>query len=472
MNSNIRVRFAPSPTGHLHIGGVRTAIFNWLFARHNNGIFLVRIEDTDTERSQQEYTDSILASLAWLNLESDEPVITQSQRFEEHKKLIAQLLKEGKAFRCYCTQEQVTQRYKEQAQTDDDFVKYDGLCATRSADDETKAHVIRFKLPTDRKEVVFDDLIRGRIVIAMDQLDDFIIARSDGRPMYNFVVVADDAYSKISHVIRGEDHISNTPKQILLYEALNYVIPKFAHLPMILGASGQRLSKRDAATSVLEYKQTGYLSDALVNYLVRLGWSHGDQEVFSRKELIELFTLKAVGKKAAIFDTEKLLWLNALYIKEADNKDLLNAIVQNVDPNFEHQLNNWSQEQVYTLIDLYKGRVQTLKELVHELRLVHSAPTLFNEEDMQKWITVDTSKHLEAVIKTLEGLDTFDVNIITEVVKKQGKELGIKLGALGQPIRIALLGSSKGPGFFALLAALGKKESVERLQRLLTFLNK
>ena len=472
MNSNIRVRFAPSPTGHLHIGSVRTAIFNWLFARHNKGVFLVRIEDTDTERSKSAYADSILESLAWLNMESDEPIITQSQRFQEHKKLIDQLLKEGKAYRCFCTQEEVVQRYKEQAQTDDEFVKYDGLCATKASHDDNKPYVIRFKLPRDRKEIVFDDLIRGRIVIALDQLDDFIIARSDGRPMYNFVVVVDDAYSKISHVIRGEDHISNTPKQILLYEAFGYAVPQFAHLPMILGASGQRLSKRDAATSVLEYRHDGYLPDALFNYLVRLGWAHGDQEVFARKELVELFTLNAVGKKAAIFDTDKLLWLNALYIKEADNHSLFKTIVENVDTNFKQKLGNWSQEQIDTLIGLYKDRVQTLKELAEELITLHGAPTAFNSDDVAKWITLDTPNHLEVLVQTLEGLDSFTVDIITDVVKKQSKELGIKLGAVGQPIRIALLGKSSGPGFFALLAALGKKESMQRLQRLLAFVKK
>jgi len=471
MNSKIRVRFAPSPTGHLHIGSVRTAVFNWLFARHHNGTFLIRIEDTDTERSKKEYTDSILESLAWFDLNSDEPVVTQSLRFDEHKKLINQLLKEGKAYKCYCTQEEVVQRYQAQAQTDDEFVKYDGLCANQERD-SNKPYVVRFKLPTDCKDVAFDDLIRGRIVIDMDQLDDFIIARSDGRPMYNFVVVTDDAHAKISHIIRGEDHISNTPKQILLYEAFNYPVPQFAHLPMILGASGQRLSKRDAATSILEYKHEGFLPDALFNYLVRLGWSHGDQEIFSRKELIELFTLKAVNKKAAIFDTEKLLWLNGIYIKEADSAFLFDTIVQDVDANFKQQLNQWSQEQIYIFINLYKERVHTLKELVHELRMVHTIPTLYDTADMQKWITSDTPKHLQAVIKTLEGLDTFAVDIITEVVKQQSKMLGIKLGALGQPIRIALLGKSTGPGFFALLAALGKKESIERLERLLSVLKK
>ena len=315
--NSIRVRFAPSPTGHLHIGGLRTAFFNWLFARHNNGVFLLRIEDTDVERSTKEYLDSILATFDWVNLPSDEPIVIQSQRIAEHTALIAQLLKEGKAYRCYCSQEQVAERYKGQG-SGDEFIKYDGRCRNAAEQPGVPA-AIRFALPAGRTTVAFDDLIRGRVEVGIDQLDDFIIARSDGTPMYNFVVVVDDAHMRISHIIRGEEHISNTPKQLLLYEALGFPVPFFAHTPMILGPDGNKLSKRDAATSVLEYRQEGYLPDALLNYLVRLSWAHGDQEIFTREELISYFTLDHVGKKGAIFDPQKLSWVNSVYMRAKDS---------------------------------------------------------------------------------------------------------------------------------------------------------
>src|ERR1700733_99493 len=297
---SVRVRFAPSPTGHLHIGGMRSAIFNWLFARHNNGSFLLRIEDTDRERSKQEYTDSILASFAWMRIDWDEPVVIQSERAKRHQEVAQKLYAQGKAYYCICTPEQVQDRLAAQSGFDINFMKYDGLCRNAS---HTKG-ALRFKIPDDITEVTFHDLIRDTITIGIDQLDDFILVRSDGTPMYNFVVVVDDADMKISHVIRGEEHIANTPKQILLYQACGFPLPYFAHLPMILGPDGNKLSKRDAATGVFEYKQLGYIPDPLFNYLVRLGWSHGDQEIFTREEVIQFFDLAHVGKKGAIFDQQ------------------------------------------------------------------------------------------------------------------------------------------------------------------------
>ena len=269
----VRVRFAPSPTGHLHIGGLRAALFNWLFARHNGGKFLLRIEDTDLVRSTQEYTDSILSSFKWAGITPDEPIVIQSQRIAEHKKVIERLLEQGAMYRCFCSQDELETRLTKIQGSEGLVTKYDGKC--RNADQNLqKPFVVRFKLPANQSEIVFEDLIRGRVAFDINQFDDFIVARSDGSPMYNFVVVVDDAFMNITHVIRGEDHISNTPKQIMLYQACGYPLPQFAHLPMILGPSGERLSKRDGATSVLEYKQQGYLPDALLNYLARLGWSH------------------------------------------------------------------------------------------------------------------------------------------------------------------------------------------------------
>ena len=458
-SSNVRVRFAPSPTGHLHIGSLRTALFNWLFARHNGGIFLVRIEDTDLERSTQEYVTSIMRALDWVDLQPDEPVVIQSQRLQEHERVLKKLLKEGSAYKCFCTQEDISKRAGDSA-----FIKYDGLC--RTADQERKKpYVIRFKIP-DITELSFNDLIRGNVTIPADQLDDFIIARSDGRPTYNFVVVVDDAAMRITQVIRGEDHIANTPKQILLYQACGYTIPQFAHIPLILGPSGDRLSKRDGATSALEYKKLGYLPDALMNYLVRLGWSYGDQEIFSREQLIELFTLDAVGKKGAIFDSDKLNWLNGVYIRERSAKELLSYMVSELDPDFIKALSGWDSAQIEQTIDLYKERVHTLVELMQEIKLLHDGPDTYQEVDLTKWIDSQTKEHIDELIILLQSHPSSSIDEVKDLVKNLAKKLGIKLVKLAQPMRIALIGSSAGPGVFDMLSVVGMQQAITRLSRL------
>jgi glutamyl-tRNA synthetase len=462
-NSSVRVRFAPSPTGYPHIGNLRTALFNWLFARHNGGSFLVRIEDTDLERSRPEYTQALFDGLAWLNLSSDEPVIIQTEQLPEHQRLVADLLARGLAYKCTCTQEEVLERHKQLKGADDLFVHYDGHCR-HHAIDESKPYVVRFAIPTDRTHVSFDDLVRGPLTIATDQLDDFIIVRSDGMPIYNFVVVADDILMRITHILRGEDHIINTYKQILLYEALGRTIPRFGHFPMILGASGDRLSKRDAATSVLDYRNDGYLPDALFNYLVRLGWAHGDQEVFSREELIQHFSLDDVGKKGAIFDPQKLLWLNGVYIRAADNQDLLNRLTTDVAPTLKEELSAWSDAHLLQAVALYKERVKTLREMADEMRLMAHGPREGAYEDADQWINAATADLLLEVMKTLESVDTFTVEMIAEALKKYAKEQSIKLVAIAQPIRLALLGKTTSPGVFELLAFLGKQESLERMR--------
>lgn len=460
----IRVRFAPSPTGHLHIGGLRTALFNWLFARHNAGTFLLRIEDTDRERSKPEFTQSILASFAWTGLTSDEPVVIQSQRFEEHHKIAQQLLEQGKAYRCYCAPEDMVSRHEEEF-----FIKYDGKCRNRVAqkDDAQKPYAIRFKLPTDKKSITFHDIIRGEVTFELDQFDDFIIVRSDGIPIYNFVVVLDDAYMRISHVIRGEEHISNTPKQILLYQACGYTVPQFAHLPMILGPSGDKLSKRDGAVSVLEYKQDGYLPDALNNYLARLGWAHGDQEIFSREELINYFSLEQVGKKGAIFDVQKLAWVNAMYIRALPAAAILAYIVKEIAPDLLKKLSQWSEQHIAQAIDLYKERVHTLKELLLDIYVLYNGPSEFNAQDLTQWIKPHTADHLQQICTLLTTQQTADVQA---AIKQLSKELGVKLVELAQPVRIALIGKSSGPGVFELINLLGNKESCARIQRLRTMI--
>lgn len=464
--NTVRVRFAPSPTGHLHIGGLRTALFNWLFARHQGGAFLLRIEDTDFERSTQEYRDSILHSFAWTQLEHDEEIITQSERMHEYHKVAWQLIDAGKAYRCFCSPDDLVARYQ-RATGGDVFVAYDGYCRDRVAQegDENAQHVVRFKLPEGRKEVSFEDLIKGTITIPLEQMDDFIIIRSGGFPMYNFAVIVDDAFMRITHIIRGEEHIVNTPKQILLNEACGYSNPRFGHLPLILGPGGDKLSKRDGATSVIEYRKDGYLAHALLNYLARLGWSHGDQEIFSLSELIQHFSLDNIGKKGAIFDFEKLAWVNTVYIKAMTEEQIIDAIVADVDTHFLTRF-TWDVDTVKCVIALYKERVKTLKMLVDELMLVHNGTQERHAEDMQKWITADTPSHLDAMIIAFEKLDIFTHDSCAAVAKELAATLGIKLVTLLQPIRLALLGKASGPGLFDLLPIIGKTETIARLKAL------
>jgi len=465
-NKSVRVRFAPSPTGYLHIGGLRTALFNWLYAKNKGGTFLIRIEDTDMSRSDNKYTEEILKALDWTNLRSEEPIMYQAQRFDIHKELIDSLLEQEKAYYCYCSPEEINKRCAVVLPGGMTIVKYDRYCLKNNKSGNGNG-VVRFKLPDDLKEVVFNDLIRGRIVFSIDQLDDFIISRSDDRPVYNFVVVVDDFAMDITQVIRGEDHLSNTPKQILLYQALGYAIPEFAHLPLILNPNGGRLSKRDAATSVFDYRDQGYLPDALINYLARLGWSHGDQEIFTREELIKYFSLDHVGKKGAVFDMEKLGWVNSVYIKEMSSKDLLKAIIDIRDL-FRLELKKWSDEQVLALIDLYKPRAITLLNIADDLKALYDGSTPYSIDDITKWITIDTRSHLEAVVKELVLMGDESAR---DRIKKVSKEIGCKLVDIAQPVRIALIGKSDGPSVFELLSILGKGESVSRLHRFIQYID-
>ncbi len=467
-NSAVRVRFAPSPTGHLHIGGLRTALFNWLFARHHNGMFLVRIEDTDIARSEKKFVTSIMESLKWTGLEADEPIVFQTERMDAYESLIEKLIADGKAYRCFCSQQEIETRRAEQ-KTETPIKKYDGFCREKSIPTGQQKYVVRFKLPLEKQAVSFNDLIRGPITVAIEQLDDFIIMRSDGTPVYNFVVVVDDAHMNITYVIRGEDHISNTPKQILLCEALGYDIPQFAHLPLILGKSGQRLSKRDAATSVDEYKAAGYLADALINYLARLGWAHGDQEIFTRPELITYFTLKGVGKSAAIFDVDKLQWINSVYIKDTSSKKLLELILD-IDPGFEKTVTGWSDDLISELIDQYKPRVKTLVELVQELQLLYTKG-YYQKSDLEKWVTKQTGSLLEKIIKQLQTIEPFNTDEIKKMVQELCKEQQMKLSLAAQPLRIAIIGKSSGPGIFDLMSILGKDFVIKRLQEFVHYLH-
>lgn len=466
----VRVRFAPSPTGHLHIGGLRVAIFNWLFARHNNGKFLLRIEDTDIERSKKEYTDSILESLKWMDIIADEPVVIQTKMIGEHKKLIDKLLAQKKAYICTCPR-----RSTEQLESEESYSKYDGTCRNKEITidqlQSDTAYVIRFKLPSNIETVSFNDMIIGPISTSIDQLDDFVIARSDGTPIYQFAVVADDIMMKISHVIRGADHINNTPKQILIYQALEAEIPNFAHLPLITNAQGAKLSKRDAAVSVLEYRKSGFLSDALFNYLVRLGWSHGDQEIFTKDELIKYFTLDHVGKSPAVFDMQKLEWVNTVYIKQKSAKEILQLIICDIDEKFREKVLNLNDNQIIQLIDLYKERVKTLKSMADEIIALDNIPGKYEESGLSD-LNIETKNYLKKLVDEFKKSSEWNEDGLSVLIKQFCKQLQIKLPAVAQPIRLALTGTMTSPGIFHLLSIFGKEESIKRINIFINFIDK
>lgn len=450
----IRVRFAPSPTGHLHVGGLRTALFNYLFAKHNNGSYLLRCEDTDIERSSETFFNSQMDSFAWVGITPDEAVVIQSSRFEEHKKIINKLLSEKKAYKCFCTEQELEKRLGK-GESEQHFVKYDKYCLTRQADKDAP-YVIRFCMPETIAAYEFNDLIRGRVCFTRDQFDDFIIVRSDGIPVYNLVVVIDDDFMRISHVIRGEEHISNTPKQIALYHACGYQVPQFAHLPMILSANGQKLSKRDGALSINEYKEMGYLPHALLNYLARLGWAHKDQEIFSLDELIKHFSLEAVGKKGAIFDPVKLDWINSTYMKATEASVLYTYMQKTLQYNFSTMFPNWDAQTIQQALHVFKERVCTLKALLNEIESFYKDPIL----DKQ-YVTEQMKHHSMLIHNTFlkEGVSILNI-------KNKAKELGMPMITLAQTVRFALLGKMDGPGVGELLAILSDQQVLHRLERI------
>ncbi len=454
---SVRVRFAPSPTGHLHIGGLRTAIFNWLFARHHGGSFLLRIEDTDVKRSLVEYTASIMESLEWTGIAADEAIVVQSERFDEHARLVQRLIDEGKAYKCYCTPDEVAQRVGGQ----EGERQYDSFCFGSAPQD--KPYAVRFRLPQRSGVLSFEDLTRGPVSFNYEQLDDFIITRSDGVPMYNFVVVVDDAHMRISHVIRGEEHLVNTPKQILLYRALGFTEPHFAHLPLILAPNGSKLSKRDAAVSVLDYKKGGYLSHALVNYLLRLGWGHKDQEIFTLEEMIRAFDLDGIGKKGAIFDVAKLNWLNNHYLKQLAADQLIEQIVEHVEPDFVTNTASLTQAQLHALLDLYKERVNTLAELVTIIHEVQRPPIAYAFDDLADHATDMMPQLVDAYVQALSNLADWSLPAITALTKEFLTQHGCKMPALAYPVRLALVGQVQAPSLTALVDVFGSAETAKRV---------
>lgn len=460
----VRVRFAPSPTGHLHIGGARTALFNWLFARHNRGIFILRIEDTDRTRSTDDYIHSILEGMKWLNLDWDEGPYRQTERFEIYRNYAEKLLQHGKAYYCYCSPEELEQRRKE-ALAHGNLPKYDRRCIDVKEPLPGRKPVIRFKMPSTGETVV-NDLIRGRIVFENTQLDDLIIMRSDGTPTYNFTVVVDDVDMRITHVIRGDDHLNNTPKQIHICKALGYEVPYFAHLPMILGADRTRLGKRHGATSVIAYKEMGYLHDALVNYLARLGWSYGDQEVFTRDELVQHFSFANVGKSSAVFNPDKLLWLNSQYIMGTSSERLAELVFPVLlKENIIQKESEISRLWLSKAIDSLKERSKTLIELAHSLRYYIEEEIEYDKKAKAKFLTQKSRDLLKDLQKSLSSLGDFSSQEIEKVFISLMEKHGVKLGKLAQPARVAITGRAESPGIFEVLEIVGKEKAIKRLEK-------
>ncbi|MGI9302656.1 MAG: glutamate--tRNA ligase [Gammaproteobacteria bacterium] len=457
----VRTRFAPSPTGYLHIGGARTALFSWLYARHCGGEFVLRVEDTDRERSTEESVNAILEGMEWLGLDYDEGPIFQTQRFDRYREVVQQLLDAGKAYRCYCTREELAALRAEQLakklkpRYDGRHRGYDG--PPRDGVDA----VIRFKNPLDGA-VMVDDLVRGSVTYRNAELDDLIIARSDGSPTYNFTVVIDDMDMGITHVIRGDDHLNNTPRQINIFEALGAPSPCYAHVPMILGADGKRLSKRHGAVSVLQYRDEGYLPHALLNYLVRLGWSHGDQEVFSREELVHKFQIEDINRSASVFNPEKLQWLNQHYLRETPSADIAARL-----PSYLSRLNIApdSGPDLADLAEVQKERVKTLAEMAEVSRFFFQEFDEYDEKAAKKNLKAAALEPLRSLRDRLQSLDTWDPEHIHEVVQGVATRLDLKIGRVAQPLRVAVTGTAVSPSIDKTLWLLGRNGTITRVKR-------
>ena len=458
--SELRVRFAPSPTGYLHVGGARTALFNWLYARHFGGTFILRIEDTDTERSTQESVDAILQGMEWLGLDWDEGPFYQTDNFPLYKQQVQKLLDEGKAYRCWCSQEELEAK-REAAMAEGRKPKYDGTCRDRQDQPLEQPHVIRFRAP-EEGETAFDDLIKGRIAFPNAELDDLIISRTDGSPTYNFCVVIDDALMRISHVIRGDDHVNNTPRQIQLYQALGYPVPLFAHVPMILGSDKARLSKRHGATSVIAYREMGYLPEALNNYLVRLGWSHGDDEIFSREEMVQKFDINNVGRAPSVFNPDKLNWLNAHYIKIGDPVRLAELLKPHLA---SRGVTDTSSPPLSGVISTLQERAQTLEEMAERALFYYQAPQSYDEAALAKFEKAHLSAVFDLVALRLKALQPADIAAVDALFKEICAENNWKMPQVGQPVRVALSGSPQAPGIGEIVMALGVSETVGRIER-------
>jgi glutamyl-tRNA synthetase len=463
----VRTRFAPSPTGYLHIGGARTALFSWLYARHNGGDFILRVEDTDRERFSEESVQAILDGIAWLGLSVDEGPIFQSDRFDRYDQVIDQLLDDKKAYRCYCSREELD-RVREEQRQHGLKPRYNRRCrdAVESKRSE-ESPVIRFRNPLEGS-VLFEDQVRGRVTINNDELDDLVIARAGGTPTYNFTNVVDDIDMRITNVIRGDDHINNTPRQINMFEALGALPPSYAHVPMIVGTDGQRLSKRHGAVSVLQYRDDGFLPEALRNYLVRLGWSHGDQEIFSLEEMIEKFDISNVNRAASAFDLNKLCWLNQHYIKNADNTRLSLMLGQRLH---EHGVKIKDGPSLSAVVDTLRERAQTVEELAEKSHYFFHDFEAFEESAAKKYLRPVTASILEDLLDRLRLITDWRANVIHDAINDTAKSHGLKLGKIAQPLRVAVSGTSATPPIDQTVELVGRAKTLERIEHALRYIS-
>ncbi len=462
---SVVTRFPPSPTGYLHVGGARTALFNWLYARQQGGRMVLRIEDTDRERSTEESVQAIFDGLDWLGLDHDEGPYFQTQRFDRYKEVIQQLLDTGHAYPCFCSKERLDAVRAGQMEKGEK-PRYDGHCRQLESFDPDAPAVIRFRNP-DVGDVVWQDLIKGEIRIANSELDDLVIARSDGSPTYNLTVVVDDMDMGISHVIRGDDHVNNTPRQINILAALDAELPAYGHVPMILGEDGARLSKRHGAVSVMAYREDGFLPQAMLNYLVRLGWSHGDQEIFSLEEMIDKFDLAKVQKAAARFDIEKLKWLNQHYIKASAPADLVDEYLWQLGRLGVDVAGGPRPDQV---IAAHQERCKTLKELAESTRFYYQPPSAYAEKDAQKHFKAQTPELLEDLLDRSRALQDWSGAAMHAAVEAVAQAHEVGMGKVGQPVRVAVSGAGNTPSLDVTLELLGREQTEARLAAAITYL--
>jgi glutamyl-tRNA synthetase len=465
---SVKTRFAPSPTGYLHIGGARTALFSWLYAKKHNGSFILRIEDTDKQRSTQEAVDVILEGMHWLGLQHDEGPFYQSEHMERYQNVILQLLDQDMAYKCYCSKEELDDM-RERQMASKQKPRYDGRCRHLNAPPSGKEDilpVIRFKTPLDG-QVVINDQVKGKITIKNQELDDLIIARSDGTPTYNFVVVVDDLDMGLTHIIRGDDHLNNTPRQINILKALDAPIPEYAHLPMILDEQGAKLSKRHGAANLLNYRDEGFLPQALINYLVRLGWSHGDQEIFSVEEMIQLFDLENVNKSASAINPDKLLWLNQHYIKNLDAKIVAEHLSFHMEKQAIDTQNGPSLEKIVRALS---ERSKTLLEMAQSSRYFFEDFEQYDEKAAKKNLKEAAIEPLQYLLDEFNQIENWDGKQLHQIVLSAVDKLDLKLGKIAQPLRIAVTGSGASPSIDITLELIGKKRVLNRIQKAIDFI--
>lgn len=458
-------RFAPSPTGYLHVGGARTALYSWLYAKRHQGKYILRIEDTDRERSTDEAIQAIIDGLAWLGLTADAGPYYQTQHFARYNEVLQQWLAEGKAYRCYCSKERLEQ-LRDTQMANKEKPRYDGFCRHNAPVDVNASFVIRFKNP-EQGCVEVHDLILGTVVFENVELDDLIIARSDGVPTYNFTVVVDDYDMKVTHVIRGNDHLNNTPRQINMLLALGYAPPLYAHLPMILGDDGKRLSKRHGAASVLQFREDGFLPQALLNYLVRLGWSHGDQEIFSIEEMIDFFDLKHINKAPCAFDRDKLLWLNHHYIKTLPVDVLVNELNWHIE---KLGMNISDGPDLSYVVDAQRERCKTLREMALQSAYFYGESVSYDPAAAAKFLTEQTRQALMVTAEKLQDLVIWSHEDIKDAVHAVGEQLGLKLGQYGPAIRVALTGNTQSPALEVTIALIEQEKAVRRLRAAVAYI--